>query len=141
MVLGGGTVLAVAAYIGAAQPVPEARGAEGALLGLSYALPATILLSLLFTVPSALALVFAMAGLRRRGLTMLSPWGWAVGGVVVAIPVAWMFGAMFREDPFELQSVHMALLGFGLLSGLAARWGYREVASDSAERNVATTSS
>ena len=138
MLLGCGSVLGLFLT---AQPTyaTEAMGGQAGMLALM--LPGTVMLGLLFTLPSACALVFTMAGLRRSGFDILAPWQWAAGGLLASIPVAWLFGLMLQETLFDLPSAHMILLGFGALSGLAARWGYREVADDSFERNAATTAS
>ena len=138
MLLGCGGVIGFAL---SASPSPASEVMGGAAGLVATMLPGVFFLGVLFTAPSALALVFTMAGLRRSGLDVLAAWQWAIGGFVAAIPVALFFGLMLREGLFHLPSVHMAMLGFGVLSGLAARWGYREVAEDSLSRKPSTTAS
>ena len=103
--------------------------------------PGTLILGLLFSLPSALALVVTMAGLNRDVGNVLAPWKWAVGGAIVATPVAWLFGELLREPLFAVPSAHMLMFVFGAVSGLAARWGYRETDDGSLDRNAATTAS
>ncbi|KLE35703.1 hypothetical protein [Aurantiacibacter luteus] len=136
MLLGCGSVLGIF-LLATPGYANEATGGTAGMLALM--MPGTIFLGLLFTLPSACALVFTMAGIQRSGIDVLAPWRWALGGFLASLPVAWLFGFMLRESLFDLPSAHMILLGFGVLSGLAARWGYREVADDNFERNAATT--
>ncbi|RJY08751.1 hypothetical protein [Aurantiacibacter aquimixticola] len=127
--LGCGVVLVGLGFVSYGQPW-YGEGAQGSVVAISYAAPGVLMLGLLFTVPSALALVFTITGIHRDVGDMLAPWKWAVGGLLAAVPTAWLFGAIFREDLFDFPSVHLVLLVFGAISGLAARIGYREVPAE-----------
>ena len=137
MALGCGVVLFALAFASYGLPY-YGEGAQGSIVAISYAIPGVIMLGLIFTVPSALALVFTITGIHRDVGDMLAPWKWAVGGLLAAVPTAWLFGAIFREDLFDFPSVHLVLLAFGAISGLAARIGYREVPAETNGANAST---
>ena len=124
MLVGCGTVLALFFAVGDNTPyLADQGGGIGLMTG---AIPAIVL-------------VLAMAGIMRDVPGGGSPFAWALAGTIIAAPVAWLFGAIFREDVFEFPSVHVTLLVRGAVCGLAARFGYREVAVDSVSRNPSTT--
>lgn len=138
--LGGGLVLTALGMVGVNNPVPGMGSAGTATELIVSAIPGVLFLSLLFTAPSALILVWVMAGEMRQMPAFASPWLWGLAGAIVAFPTALLFMEAFSEDLFEVPSVRAAILLFGLFAGLAGRWGYREVGEpDRTEPNPPTT--
>jgi len=112
----------------------------GPLAGVIQAIPGAFLLGVLFTLPSALLLVLTLAAAMRRASWAAHAVVWGVMGMIAAAPTAWLFGAMFGEEPFEVPSAHTVLLALGFACGLMGRWGYREVGEpQSFEEKPSTT--
>jgi hypothetical protein len=112
----------------------------GPAAGVIQAIPGTFLLGVLFTLPNALFLVLTLAAVMRRASWASHPILWGIVGTIAAAPAAWLFGAAFGEEFFEVPSAHTILLALGFVCGLMGRWGYRDVGNpQNFEENPSTT--
>ena len=119
MLLGCGTVLGLFAISPNAFVMAEHPAALVSML------PGLLMLGSLFAVPSAVVLVVIRRRIMRAIPEAIHPAAWGLGGMAVALPTAWLFGALLGEEPLAVPSFHTALLAFGMAAGLAARLGYR----------------
>lgn len=129
MILGVGIAIAIMTMAAGSSAAFQKHGLTGASF-IAMALPGSLLIGLIFALPTSAAMVFSVSALSKKWSAFDKPTAWIVVSALFTSPTAYLFSSLQGgADRFALVSIWSFVLLIGAFAGFTA-WFFRHTSVD-----------